>query len=593
MKQAIKQRITALRNFMNKHHLAAFIIPTTDPHLSEYTAPRWKSREWISGFTGSAGTLVITLDKAALWTDSRYFIQAEKQLEDTEIILFKEGLPNTPPILEWLGSILKANESVGIDGQLFPISEVETIKRTLDSYKINLNTTFDPLESLWENRPAIPQNPAFIHEIKYAGKSIMDKIAQIRKGMEADHIEGLLVSSLDDIAWTLNLRGDDVKYNPVVISYLLITLNDVIYFISPEKVTNKVKEYLNSPGIKIERYEGLPAYLSTIQLKNLHLNPVNTNYALYSSIPQKCQIIRGNSPIPLFKAIKNTQEIEGIHRAMIRDGVALVRFWHWLEKAVPSGKETEISVDLKLHEFRAQQDLYMGKSFDTIAGYKEHAAIVHYSATPESDATLSPKGFLLLDSGAQYLDATTDITRTIALGELNEEEKRDYTLVLKGHIQLALCKFPHGTRGTQVDILARLALWKAGMNFLHGTGHGVGVFLNVHEGPQSIRMNENPTILLPGMLTSNEPGVYKEGKHGIRIENLILVCEDRQTEFGEFYQFETVTLCPIDKVGILRSMLTQEEIDWLNNYHRTVFERLSPYLDGDEKKWLQTKTEAI
>ncbi len=593
MKQVIKQRITALRNFMHKHHLAAFIIPTTDPHLSEYTAPRWKSREWISGFTGSAGTLVVTLDKAALWTDSRYFIQAEKQLEETGIMLFKEGLPNTPSILEWLGSILKTNESVGIDGQLFPVSEVETIKKTLDSYKINLNTTFDPLESLWENRPPIPQSPAFVHEIKYAGKSIMDKLAQIREGMEAQHIEGLLVTSLDDIAWVLNLRGNDVKYNPVVISYLLITLNDVIYFISPEKVTKKVKDYLNSQGIKIERYEDLPAYLSTVQLKNLHLNPVNTNYALYSSIPQKCQIIRGNSPITLFKAIKNAQEIEGIRRAMIRDGVALVRFWHWLERAVPAGKETEMSIDRKLHEFRAQQDLYMGKSFDTIAGYREHAAIVHYSATPESDATLSSKGFLLLDSGAQYLDATTDITRTIALGELNEEEKRDYTLVLKGHIQLALCKFPHGTRGTQVDILARLALWKAGMNFLHGTGHGVGVFLNVHEGPQSIRMNENPTILLPGMLTSNEPGVYKEGKHGIRIENLILVCEDRQTEFGEFYQFETVTLCPIDKAGILRSMLTQEEIDWLNDYHRTVFERLSPYLDGDEKKWLQTKTEAI
>lgn len=593
MKQVIKQRIVALRNFMNKHDLAAFIIPTTDPHLSEYTAPRWKSREWISGFTGSAGTLVVTLDKAGLWTDSRYFIHAQGQIEDTGIILFKDGLHNTPSILEWLCLNLKKNDSIGIDGQLFSVSEVETMKKMLAPYQIKLNTAFDPIEDIWTDRPIIPKNPAFIHELQYAGQNTIDKVTQIREKMQANHIEGLLISSLDEIAWTLNLRGNDVKYNPVIISYLLITSEEVIYFISPEKVTPEVKNYLTSQLIKIKKYDELTDYLSTIGLKKLQLNPTNTNYAVYSSIHPDCQIIYNNSPIVLFKAIKNEQEIQGIHSAMIRDGVALVRFWHWLENAIPMGKETEMSVARKLYECRAEQHFYMGESFDTIAGYKEHAAIVHYTATPESDTALYPEGFLLLDSGAQYIDATTDITRTIALGRLTEEEKRDYTLVLKGHIQLAMCKFPHGTRGTQIDILARLNLWKNGMNFLHGTGHGVGVFLNVHEGPQSIRMNENPTILLPGMLTSNEPGIYKEGKYGIRIENLILVGKDCETEFGEFYKFETVTLCPIDKAGIIQSMLTPEEADWLNNYHRTVFEKLSPYLNEDEIKWLKTKTEAI
>lgn len=593
MKQVIKERIATLRQFMKAHKLAAFIIPTTDPHLSEYTASHWESRKWISGFTGSAGTIVITDKNAGLWTDSRYFLQAAEQIAGNDIQLFKEGLPGTPSITEWLCKTLKPNDCVGVDGQIFSVTEIERIKKELEICRISLNTEFDPMDELWKDRPDMPQAPAFIHLIQYAGKSCIEKVSEIRNAMAQNDADGLLVSALDEIAWTLNLRGSDVKCNPVVVSYLIITRQDIIYFIAPEKITQEVKEYLHSQGVTIKGYTELCDYLNSCQLKKLQLNPVSTNYAAYSSINPDCQILCEKSPIALLKAIKNEQEIQGIHAAMVRDGLALVRFLRWLEQAVPAGNETEISIDNKLHELRAEQEFYMGESFDTIAGYKEHAAIVHYSATPESDAALHPEGFLLLDSGAQYLDATTDITRTIALGSLTEEEKKDYTAVLKGHIQLAMCKFPHGTRGAQVDILARLALWKSGMNFLHGTGHGVGVFLSVHEGPQSIRMNENPVILLPGMLTSNEPGIYKGGRHGIRIENLVLVCEDQETEFGTFYKFETVTMCPIDTTGIIKTMMTQEEIDWLNEYHQTVYKNLEAYLIPEEKEWLKEKTSAI
>ncbi len=558
---------------MKEHALAAFIIPTTDPHLSEYTASHWKSREWISGFTGSAGTVVVTMDTAGLWTDSRYFLQAAEQIADSGIELFKEGLPETPSITEWLCKKLKPKECVGIDGQLFSVSAVETMIKELAVYEIGLDSRSDPMEELWENRPAMPQAPAYIYEPQYAGKPTDEKIDQIRKEMKQLKAQGMLISALDEIAWTLNLRGDDVKCNPLVVSYLLITNDEIVYFIAPEKITKEVSDYLQMQSITIKGYNELIDYLNVCNLSSILLTPSETNYAAYSAIPATCHIIRNDSPVALLKAIKNKQEINGIHTAMIRDGIALVRFLRWLEKAVPSGNETEISIDLKLHEYRSAQKNYKGESFDTIAGYKEHAAIVHYSANTESNAKLRPEGFLLLDSGAQYLEATTDITRTIALGRLTEEEKRDYTIVLKGHIELAMCKFPHGTRGAQVDILARLALWKSGMNYLHGTGHGVGVFLGVHEGPQSIRMNENPVILRPGMLISNEPGIYKAGRHGIRTENLILVCKDIETEFGEFYKFETVTLCPIDKTGIIKDMLTLEETDWLNEYQQTDYQK--------------------
>ena len=593
MKKNIFSRIDSLRKLLSEKGLSAFIIPSTDPHLSEYVASHWKSREWISGFTGSAGTVVVTLDKAGLWTDSRYFLQAAEQLENSGITLFKDGLPETPSITEWLSSELKDGESLGIDGKMFSVIDVEDMKNTFSKRNISVDTSLDPLDLIWEDRPAMPQDPAFIYETRYAGVASLDKIVQVREKMENAGVESLLVSTLDEIAWTLNLRGNDVKCNPVVISYLLITKDHCYFFIAPEKLTDEVKEYLLSQKVMIKNYSEINSVLSQLNASTLLINPARTNFDAFSAVNPLCKIVRGNSPIALLKAVRNEQEIIGIHAAMIRDGVALVKFLHWLETAVPAGNETELSIDEKLHEFRAAQDLYMGESFDTIAGYKEHGAIVHYSATPQSSSRLKPEGFLLLDSGAQYLDGTTDITRTIALGHLTEEEKIDYTLVLKGHIAIATCKFPYGTRGAQIDVLARLALWQRGMNYLHGTGHGVGHFLSVHEGPQSIRLNEVPVLLLPGMLTSNEPGIYKSGRHGIRIENLTLVRRDVETEFGEFYRFETVTLCPICTEGIIKSLLSDAEINWLNDYHQLVYDRLSPYLSEEESLWLRTKTIAI
>lgn len=593
MKQSIKERIHALRIAFRPNNIKAFIIPSTDPHLSEYVAPYWMSREWISGFTGSAGTAVILMDKAGLWTDSRYFLQAEKELEGSGITLYKEMLPETPSITKFLCQNLKPGESVSIDGKMFSVQQVEQMKEDLAPYQLQVNLFGDPLKNIWKDRPSMPDAPAFIYDVKYAGKSCGEKVAAIRTELKKKGIFALFLSSLDEIAWTLNLRGSDVHCNPVIVSYLLVTQDEVVYFISPEKITQEVNEYLQEQQVSLRKYDEAESFLNSFAGENILIDPKKTNYAIYSAINPACKVVRGESPVTLLKAIRNEQEIAGIHHAMQRDGVALVKFLKWLEASVLSGKETELSVDRKLHEFRAAQPLYMGESFDTIAGYKEHGAIVHYSATEESDVTLQSKGFLLLDSGAQYLDGTTDITRTIALGELTEEEKTDYTLILKGHIALAMAKFPAGTRGAQLDVLARMPIWSHGMNFLHGTGHGVGHFLSVHEGPQSIRMNENPVVLQPGMVTSNEPGVYKAGSHGIRTENLTLVCKDKEGMFGEYLKFETITLCPICKKGIIKDMLTAEEVKWFNDYHQTVYEKLSPSLNEEEKKWLLEATKAI
>ena len=593
MKQSIKERIHALRMTFRPNNIKAFIIPSTDPHLSEYVAPYWMSREWISGFTGSAGTAVILMNKAGLWADSRYFLQAEKELEGSGITLYKEMLPETPSITKFLCQNLKPGESVSIDGKMFSVQQVEQMKEDLAPYQLQVNLFGDPLKNIWKDRPSMPDAPAFIYDVKYAGKSCGEKVAAIRTELKKKGIFALFLSSLDEIAWTLNLRGSDVHCNPVIVSYLLVTQDEVVYFISPEKITQEVNEYLQEQQVSLRKYDEAESFLNSFAGENILIDPKKTNYAIYSAINPACKVVRGESPVTLLKAIRNEQEIAGIHHAMQRDGVALVKFLKWLEASVLSGKETELSVDRKLHEFRAAQPLYMGESFDTIAGYKEHGAIVHYSATEESDVTLQSKGFLLLDSGAQYLDGTTDITRTIALGELTEEEKTDYTLILKGHIALAMAKFPAGTRGAQLDVLARMPIWSHGMNFLHGTGHGVGHFLSVHEGPQSIRMNENPIVLQPGMVTSNEPGVYKAGSHGIRTENLTLVCKDKEGMFGEYFKFETITLCPICKKGIIKEMLTAEEVKWFNDYHQTVYKKLSPSLNEEEKKWLLEATKAI
>ena len=584
MKQSIKQRVNSLRAILRNEGIQAFIIPSTDPHMSEYVAPHWQSREWISGFTGSAGTVVITLDDAGLWTDSRYFLQAAEQLKDSGIALYKEMLPETPSIPSFLKSKLHDGDCVGIDGSVFSTAEAHALKNDLAQAGISFKSIADPMNQLWSDRPPMPAALVFIHEMQCAGKSIEEKLSAIRREMAKNNVESILISALDEIAWTLNLRGNDVHCNPVFISYLFITSTDVHLFIQPNKLTQEVADYLHASAIQTHDYAEIGTFLHTLTAKNILLNPQKTNYALYTAINPACNICEGASPITLLKSIRNEQEIAGIHNAMTRDGIALVKFLKWLEEAVPQGNQSEISVDKKLHQLRAEQPLYMGESFDTIAGY---------AATPESDAKLAPEGFLLLDSGAQYLDGTTDITRTIALGELTEEEKEDYTLILKGHINLAMAVFPEGTRGAQLDALARIPIWKRGMNYLHGTGHGIGHFLNVHEGPQSIRMNENPITLRPGMLTSNEPGVYKTGSHGIRIENLILTTVAGEGMYGRYLQFETVTLCPICKKGIIKSLLNAEEIEWFNNYHLTVFNTLSPYLNKEEKNWLQQACEAI
>ena len=593
MNSTINNRIAALRAHIAQEQIQAFIIPSTDPHLSEYVAPHWQSREWISGFTGSAGTVVVTAKDAGLWTDSRYFLQAARQLEGTCITLYKEMLPETPNIPEFLSAHLQEGDCVGIDGKMFSAEEVEHLQKELKKSGICIKSIADPMQLLWTDRPAMPLAPAFVYDTKYAGMSFTEKLPAVRQAMEATGADSLLLSALDEIAWLLNIRGNDVHCNPVVVSYLLIEKDKVNYFVQPQKVTPELAEYFSANGISVHPYEEIGDYLNSFNAHSILMNPAKTNYAIYSAIRPGCLIINGASPVALLKAIRNKQEIAGIHAAMQRDGVALVKFLKWLDEAVPAGKETEISVDKKLHTFRAAQPLYMGESFDTIAGYKEHGAIVHYEATPETDVTLKSEGFLLLDSGAQYLDGTTEITRTIALGNLTEEEKLDYTLILKGHIALAMAVFPEGTRGAQLDVLARMPIWKERMNYLHGTGHGVGHFLNVHEGPQSIRMNENPVALQPGMVTSNEPGVYKAGSHGIRTENLVLTVPAGEGMFGKYLKFETLTLCPICRKGIIKELLTAEEIGWLNDYHRTVYEKLSPDLNNDEREWLKEACKAV
>ena len=593
MKQTIRQRIEALRALMAEKGLAAFVIPSSDPHQSEYVAPYWEIRQWISGFTGSAGTVVVTQADAGLWTDSRYFLQAAEQLAGTGIELYKDGLPETPDIVSFLKSRLEAGQAVGIDGTVFSAAAALQMQDKLAECDIRLASLDNPIDVLWADRPPMPDSDIRIYPLQYAGQSCGEKLAEIRRHLTGNHAGALLVSALDEIAWTLNIRANDVHCNPVAVSYLLIGADDAHFFVQPQRVQGELADYLAGNGIAVHPYDEVSNFIGNWQ-GGLQMDLSKTNYALYrAACDGGVQVTDRPSPIGLLKAVRNATEQAGIRHAMQRDGVALVKFLKWLEEAVPAGKETELSVDRKLHECRAAQPLYMGESCHTIAGSGAHGANVHYAATPETDVPLRPEGFLLLDSGAQYLDGTTDITRTIALGPLTEEEKTDYTLILKGHIDLAMAVFPEGTRGAQLDVLARMPIWKQHMNFLHGTGHGVGHFLNVHEGPQSIRMNENPVPLQAGMVTSNEPGVYKAGSHGIRTENLVLTVPAGEGMFGRYLQFETLTLCPICTKGIVKALLTQEETDWLNAYHRTVYEKLSPDLDKDERQWLAEACKAI
>ena len=593
MNNPVKKRIEQLRDMIRQEKISAFIIPSTDPHMSEYVAPHWQAREYFSGFTGSAGTLVVTPTEAGLWTDSRYFLQAAEQLKGSGIDLYKEGLPETPDIPTFLTTHTDGNLPIGYDPEVFSYSAAEQLHETLEKQDFFCVHVYAPYKNAWKNRPALPDGKAYIYKEEYAGQSCAEKLGILRRLMAEQSCNFLLLAALDEIAWTLNIRGNDIHCNPLVVSYLLVGAEKADLFIDPGKTDRELYDYLAANGVETHPYQEFWTRISRLANERIWADPDKSNEKALFLLPETCDLMTLPSPVTKLKAVRNETEIQGLHRAMQRDGVALVKFLKWLEEAVPQGGQTEISVSRKLQELRAAQPLYMGESFDTIAGYREHGAIVHYEATPDTDAPLRAEGFLLLDSGAQYLDGTTDITRTIALGPLTEEEKRDYTLILKGHIALAQAVFPEGTRGAQLDALARIPLWKHGMNFLHGTGHGVGHFLNVHEGPQSIRMNENPVVLQAGMLTSNEPGVYKAGSHGIRTENLMLAVPAGEGMFGRYLRFETVTLCPIDTQGIVREMLNNEETDWLNDYHRRVYELLAPDLDEAERSWLAGKCQAI
>ena len=602
MNNQIAERLQALREVMRREHLAAFIFPSTDPHQSEYVADHWKGREWISGFNGSAGTAVVTMNAAALWTDSRYFIAAEEQLHDTEFQLMRLKMPGTPTIAEWINSEVGSGTSteVAVDGTVMSTADVrELIAELRRNGGYTLRTNLDALREIWTGRPPVPQAPAYVLPLEYAGEPAREKLQRVRRALRQKHADGMLMASLDDIAWTLNLRGDDVHCNPVVVSYLLIDSQRATLYVDRRKMSPDVVSYLKEEGVGVDDYEHVRQGLKDYFEYNILMDPQEVNYTLFNICER--QKVEEESPVKRMKTVKNATEQAGFRRAMLKDGIAMVKFLKWLEtelgtKAVansPLSTLSEITVDRKLTALRAEQPLFKDISFDTIAAYGAHGAIVHYEATPETDISLKPEGLLLLDSGAQYLDGTTDITRTIALGPLTDEMRHVYTLVLKGHIQIEMAKFPSGISGTQLDVLAKQAMWREGLHYMHGTGHGVGSFLNVHEGPHQIRMEWKPAPLVAGMTVTDEPGIYLEGRFGVRIENTLLIVPYMKSEFGEFLQFEPLTLCPIDKRPIDVSMLTDEERQWLNDYHRMVYDRLSPYLSDDERLWLQAATSPL
>lgn len=595
MSMNVTDRLARLRELMRREKLSAFVFPSTDPHNGEYVPDHWKGREWVSGFNGSAGTVVVTGNAAALWTDSRYFIAAAQQLEGTGIELMKLKIPGTPTIAEWLGQQLIdcQRPEVGIDGMVNSQASAEALIADLRSHGgITVRTNLDPLKTIWTDRPPIPQDLVSVHPLEYAGEDVKSKVSRIRKALRDLHADGMLMSALDDIAWTLNMRGTDVHCNPVFVSYLLISSNSVTIYINKVKLSHVVMAYLQDNGVSIDDYENVDKGLKSYPDYNILIDPDETCYTL-ARIAACQEVVRSKSPVPALKAVKNEAEIRGYRSAMLKDGIAMVKFLKWLKPAVQAGGQTELSVDRKLTSLRRQQPLFRDISFDTIAGYATHAAIVHYEATPETDIPLEPHGMILIDSGAQYQDGTTDITRTIALGPVSDYEKHVYTLVLKGHIQLAMCKFPKGAAGTQMDILARSAMWREGLNYLHGTGHGVGSYLNVHEGPHQFRMEWMPAPFVEGMTVTDEPGIYLPDRFGVRIENTMIVEKYKTTEFGEFLQFDALTLCPIDTAPIDVSMLSDEEVEWLNCYHRRVYDAIAPHVSMDEREWLREATKEI
>ena len=596
MKTNIPERIAALREAMKQHKIDAYIIPTSDPHMSEYPADCWKYREWISGFTGSAGTVIITADKAGLWTDSRYFLQASTQLEGTGIELFKMMLPETPTIPEFLTHELKEGQTVGLNGETYSLADARSLEKALAEKKIKLNTNASLIDPIWKERPAIPEAPMFEMPIELSGKSTEDKLIDINKMLHKAGADCTILSALDEVAWTFNIRGTDVAYNPVVISYAFVSEKESVLFVNPKKIPAEIAEHLKKEGVTLADYGMLATFLSRLpEQTRVFIDSKRTNVAIYNALPKSSILIEGISPANHLKSIKNEAEIKGFRNAVLKDGIAMTKFYFWLEKMLKAGeKVTELSAAAKLTALRSEQPQYVMDSFASISSYGPHGAVVHYSPTPETDTELKTDSLYLLDSGAQYLDGTTDITRTIALcDEPSEQMKKDFTRALKGTIGIAKCKFPAGIRGCLIDAFARKALWDAGINYLHGTCHGIGHCLNVHEGPQSIRMEENPVILEPGMVMSDEPAMYRPGEYGIRTENMILIREDSETEFGKFLGFETLTLCYIDTKLVIPSMLSVREHAWLNKYHQMVYDLVSPHLTEEEKAWLKEKTAEI
>ena len=595
MNNEIQNRLNALREVMMREHLAAFIVTDSDPHNSEYVPDHWKCREWISGFDGSAGTVVITMNAAALWTDSRYFISAEQQLRGTDISLMKLRMAGTPTIAEWTAIELSRSDSteIGIDGMVAPYSMVENLTKELRyNGGFTVRTNFDPFKEIWTDRPPLPERKVFLQPLEFAGETAESKLQRIRHALLLNHSDGILVSALDDIAWILNLRGNDVHCNPVFVSYLLISTDKTTLFIASEKLTPEVKTYLKEINVDTDGYGNVAKGINDYSGYNIMLDTDGTNFTL-SKLIQKRHTVMAKSPVPAMKAVKNETEIKGFHDAMLQDGIALVKFLMWLKPSVESGGQTELTLSRKLLELRRARPLFRDTSFDTITGYEAHSAIVHYEPTEVTDLPVEPHGMVLIDSGAQYQNGTTDITRTIALGPISEQQRHVYTLVLKAHIQLVSARFPSGACGSQIDALAREPLWREGLNFYHGTGHGVGSYLNVHEGPHQIRMEWIPAPIVNGMTVTDEPGIYIEGAFGVRIENILLTHEYKKTDFGNFLQFEPLTLCPIDTSPIDVKLLTPEEISWLNNYHKTVYNLLSPFLDEDEKEWLKNVTKPL
>ncbi|MDM0932055.1 aminopeptidase P family protein [Clostridium perfringens] len=589
----VTERLEKLRKIMKDKGIDYYIIPSEDAHQSEYVCEHYRGRAYMSGFTGSAGTLLVGLENAILWTDGRYFIQALDELKGSGIEMFKMRIPGWPSLLEWLKENAKAGETIAFDGKVFSVGEYKDFKKLEKENNLNIKIDEDLLDEVWKERPSLPKEKAFLHEVKYCGKSAREKLREVREEMKKLGANNYIIAYLDDIAWLYNIRGNDVKCNPVVLSYALVKENEAYLYVDKSKFTSKMEEELLNEGVTLKSYDEIGNAISNLEGKIL-IDQNKISAYLYECIKDKNNIVEFGNITTKFKAIKNEVELDNLRKCQVRDGVAMVKFMKWLKDNIGKIEISEISASDKLEELRSLDRLFKGISFETIAGHKEHGAMMHYSATPESDYTLEPRGFLLIDSGGQYLDGTTDITRTFVLGELTEEERKDYTLVLKGHIGLMRAKFLKGATGSALDIKAREPLWNEGIDYKCGTGHGVGFFLNVHEGPQSISPVPNKVALEPGMIITNEPGVYREGKHGIRTENTMVVVKDTYSEeFGEFYKFDTISLCPIDLAGLDISLINEEEKAWLNNYHKKVYDLLSPYLNEDEKEFLKNETREL